>query len=153
MHTLHAAPLLVVVLSLAACDDLIGDDFISEYDDHCSAAGTEADVAGAWSLTGRGERSECSVDALNTESFDIESVGLLDILQEDAALRLANDRGDFELRGSVDGICVSFTTTEVSHDISYSWSGTADNNTITGTFTGYGPEGCVSTGDFTVIID
>ena len=146
-------------MALTGCGSL--SDFLEDYDldlsdyDPCYASsGDPIDTTGAWSLTGRGERYDCSVEELNTGSFDLSSDGLIDILQdEDGTLSLRNDRGGFVLYGSVDGLCVDFTTTEQGEDLAYDWSGTIDNNIITGSFEGYGPYGCVSEGEFTVIID
>lgn len=142
-------------LLLTGCDVL---DFLDSGDpwaaDPCTADGASpAWVAGDWALTGQGERTGCSVASLDTPRFELASRGAIQVAQDGSQLLLANTRADFRLQGSVEGVCVDFTTTESDNTLSFDWTGIAQDNVVTGTFTGYGPGACLSEGDFTLLID
>ena len=152
-----AAVMTTAALAALGCGFGDLDDFLDEFDDYdpCYlSGGEEAAVTGDWVLSGAGSRSGCDLDSQNTARFTLDSRGQISVEQdEDGGLTLVSDLGGFSLTGDVDGACVTFTTKEPGSDIWYEWDGTVDGNVITGEFTGYGPGGCLSEGDFTVLID
>ncbi|MFT4976892.1 MAG: hypothetical protein ACI8S6_002797 [Myxococcota bacterium] len=143
------AMLALIMLSGCALSGFIDTEGLFE----CGFATGEEDVAGAWSITGSGSRSGCARSGLNTDDLDLSSSGLIVVAQDGSELWLESSIGGFDLFGEVEGSCVDFTTTEYDSDIILAWSGTADYNTIVGDFSGSGPDGCYTTGEFTVIID
>jgi hypothetical protein len=62
--------------------------------------------------------------------------------------------GEFTLTGTVRGTCLEFTMEETGHagSFRFAFDGNRDGADVAGTFTGEGPPGCASTGDFRVTI-
>lgn len=114
--------------------------------------GVPAQVAGTWVLSGTGSRSGCENDKLDTDRFDLSSAGIA-VAQNGDTLQLAEASETFELFGTVAGSCLEFTTVEaVENDsIRYAWSArvTTDARRAQGSFSGSGPENCISSGTFT----
>lgn len=122
-----------------------------------------AAVSGAWTLSGRGERSGCS-NAIYEGSFSLTSgVPLLvtqtpqaigkDLLSLATPLQPRNG-GTFSFSGNVSGSRVSFATVEAAADyhLVFNFVGTAVGRVISGTVTGTGPEDCLVSGSFEVTI-
>jgi hypothetical protein len=69
-------------------------------------------------------------------------------------LRLRSAPSGFSLTGEVQGSCVTFETAEqdLTGTLHYRFTGKASSRKIEGRFTGDGPQGCLSSGTFTIDI-
>jgi hypothetical protein len=145
----------LIMSGALACDPIEGEA-VSYCEDNPLAS-----VAGQWELMGSGSRSGCSEERFNTKKFTLTSLPF-DVAQVSTgtgldSLELASDVGDnFDLKDTlVEGTCVSFTTVENSPQgtLQYRWTGTVQyGGDVRGTFSGSGPSGCTSSGDFTLVI-
>jgi hypothetical protein len=124
----------------------------------CRVSDGAASLGGSWTITGRGSRAECLDSRFNTESFEIDSAAFKVAQDELGGLSLAEPRAGFQLTdGSVRGVCLDFTTVEeigeAEDNLIFEWAGEVRvDDSVTGTFTGQGPSGCVSSGTFTVVV-
>lgn len=154
----HLKPLAIAAFCVALCScELLDDNFDDELNDPCQSAEGTAEVAGQWTITGRGTRKDCVDPRFNSDGFDLATSVDLPIKQDGEALTLEGQIDGFEFDGAVDGVCVDFNTVEEAReDINnavFRWRGTLrDDGAITGTFDGEGPNGCISEGNFTAVI-
>lgn len=123
--------------------------------DQCT--GTSPDLNGTWEITGTGKRSECREDFLNTDKFTLSSVKIPLVYDADTGeLSVGNvpANSNFQVKSAViDRACVEFTTVEGVGDqtIEYRWKGSArSDNFLEGEFTGIGPSGCDTVGNFSM---
>ncbi len=115
---------------------------------------------GTWVLTGSGQRSECSDEKFDTPTLKISSRPMR-VRQREHFISLdpqgASTSGtNFTLDGVVGDKCVRFHTMETTDGLglNFDFPGRfAASKTISGHFTGAGPDSCVSTGDFTVRLE
>lgn len=127
-----------------------------------ACAGSLVTVSGQWTISGEGERTGCTDSTLEA-SFTLGPSQPLAVTQAEAddggvaAVGLAAPLGGFELDGTVEGRCVSFTTNEQlpqTGAVTYSFHGSYETGPrLIGTFTGQGPGTCVANGTFAVDID
>jgi hypothetical protein len=142
-----------MLLVLGACDEARRERCASEPD--------EANLDGTWVIEGEGERDGCNEGIYNGD-FTFAVKDPLQVRQTPASqideLSMAEpvevSGGSFSLTGTVDGSCVDFTTTEIQEalTLAFSFIGDVDGTLIEGDFTGTGPEGCESEGEFAVTV-
>ncbi len=144
----------LIILGCSGLDDLADKD---PFNNGAAPVCTEEvpEMTGIWVLAGSGSRINCADKALNTTHFDLSSAALKLTASEDSfgniQFGLAQSIDGFVLEGALDCDAVSFTTTEIfrGDTLSYQWQGEGMGQTlITGTFTGTGPDGCESEGEF-----
>jgi hypothetical protein len=151
-----ATVLLVLALGLGAGCDL--DDFLDRFGDFdtCSVAQGNTNVAGSWRLTASGSRSSCH-DSRFDGDFRIPAVEL-EVRQVGDALELVTvpqvPGGRFLFSGTVRGTCVDFSAQEegTTGSFLFVFDGNRDGADVAGEFTGEGPPGCSSRGEFRVRI-
>ena len=154
--TLILFALAVAALALA-CEPL-DDDFLDPADACNLSEGTSV-VSGTWNISGTGRRTDCTDPRFDAEELSINSKGLSIVQDDDGNLSLSADIPGFALsNASVRGTCVDFSTTEESADpannLLFTWDGDVRaDGAITGTFTGEGPQGCNTSGTFSITID
>ncbi|MEL6343925.1 MAG: hypothetical protein AAFV53_12400 [Myxococcota bacterium] len=130
-------------------------DFQSD-DDRCQQApGPDPDLTGGWQISGAGNREFCDDPILDTDRFTLNSRGALAVVQDESGdLSLAEPIDGFEFSGAIDGICVDFSTFETGEGIRYTWSGEiGETQRVDGSFDGAGPNTCLTSGTFTVIVE
>lgn len=154
----HLGPLAIslICLALGGCE-LLDDTFDDDLADQCQSSEGDVEVAGQWTITGRGTRKDCVDPRFNSDGFELATSVDLPIKQDGETLTLEGQIDGFDFDGTVDGVCVDFNTVEAARDdvnnAVFRWRGTLrDDGAITGTFDGEGPNGCVSEGNFTAVI-
>jgi hypothetical protein len=161
MNSTHIAAICVglaglIILGCSGIDDLAPKDEFNNGSGVCTEEAPE--MTGVWVLAGTGSRTNCADKELNTTSFDLSSAALKLQSSEDAfgniEFSLAQSINGFTLEGALDCDDVAFTTTEIfrGDTLSYQWTGEAiGQGLITGRFTGTGPSGCESEGEFRMV--
>jgi hypothetical protein len=157
-----AAFALCLPLVLGACqlDNLFPDLGVA---DPCSSASGPTQAGGTWRLTAQGSRSGCDDGRFDGDfripatQLEVQQISDTNDPNQDT-LDLSQiptvPGGSFTLAGTVRGTCVDFTTEEDGSAgfFRFVFDGTRQGPDIAGDFSGDGPPGCVSSGQFRITV-